>query len=114
MCELTPTTGVRQGCVASPLEWNVFMFAVFDRLRNQPVLGHEWILAHLLVFADDLLSHWSFTSVDDARKALVEIGMFLDLIESCGLKINAMRNFFSSPGIGDLPLDCRLHALIRI
>ena len=46
-----------EGCVASPLEWNVFTFAVFDRLQNHPAWGHEWILAHLLAFADDLLRY---------------------------------------------------------
>ena len=91
--QILTTRGVRQGCKASPLEWNAFMVFLLECLEHDlydrmPHVAPGWILRHLLVYADDILGRWMLEKPEDLTTALTQIGMLLDLLEHHGLSIS--------------------------
>ena len=72
-CHIIPTRGTRQGCVASPLQWNVCLLDILMQFLvriDQPL---EWLRAHLISYADDLVLKWEFDCLADFPQALADI-----------------------------------------
>ena len=87
-CQLVPTRGTRQGCVASPLQWNVCLLDILMQFLasiDQPL---EWLRAHLISYADDLVLKWEFDHLEDLPRALIDIGHLLDVLEANQLVVN--------------------------
>ena len=52
--------GVRQGCVASPLLWIIFVHLVCEELAGK--IGYDRLCQILTLFADDIHGQWTFHS----------------------------------------------------
>ena len=87
-CQIVPTRVTRQGCVASPLQWNVCLLDILVQYIasiDQPL---EWLRAHLISYADDLVLKWEFDRLTDLPQAVRDIGQLLDTLEHNQLVVN--------------------------
>ena len=78
--------GIKQGAKDSPLIWNIVMLGVLRRLEAKR--GHDWVIKHLTIFADDIHGGWKFTSENEAGKAIGDIGVLLATLEEMKFRIN--------------------------
>lgn len=89
-----PTTcGVRQGCKASPLQWTAFLMYLMhefgtQHLSGDPEVYRQWMIEHLLTYADDLLLRWKIDSEFALQDALTLIGHLLDMLVTMGMEIS--------------------------
>ena len=78
--------GIRQGCVASPFLWLMWTLTFFSHL--QEARSFEWIRRHLTVYADDLVSQWLITGVEDFLQTLQDVGTLLNVLETLKLQVS--------------------------
>ena len=84
--------GVRQGCVAAPVLWNLF---IDDFLRlNRSTFPVEWLCEHLTIFADDIHLFFEVVSEETLQSSLLELRRFLDALKKHGLMINMEKTAF--------------------
>ena len=84
--------GVRQGCKASPLEWTVFLRALFQKLdAAMSSFDQPWTLPHLITYADDLIAKWLICDPEDFYQCLIQLGLVFDVLESIGMKVNMQK-----------------------
>ena len=84
---LVPTgRGVRQGCRAAPILWNVFLDQMFRIMALK--ISPEWVKQTLTAFADDIHQGSIFKSSVQLLTELARIGMLLDTLEHLGLTIS--------------------------
>lgn len=76
-CQLVPTRGTRQGCVASPLQWNVCLIDILMQFLASIDRPLEWLREHLISYADDLVMKWEFSRLTDLPQAVWEIGQLV-------------------------------------
>ena len=84
------TRGIRQGCVASPYLWLLWTMAFLDDLQKQK--SYEWICTHLSIYADDLISQWNLSTVEDFTQALTDIGLLLGLFDAFNLQVSLSKS----------------------
>ena len=84
--------GVRQGCVAAPLLWNMYIHDFLQLIRK--IFSDDWLNQHVTVFADDFHLFFSFDSEDGIRKSLWELRRFLDELGDHGLRVNMGKTAF--------------------
>ena len=76
------------------MEWTIFLSAILLRLDAclSPHCRQSWIEKHMLTYADDLLSKWMVQSKADMSNAVKQVGIILDVLEECGMKINLTKS----------------------
>ena len=88
---LVPTgRGVRQGCRAAPLLWNVFLDQLFQRLAAK--ISPDWARKTVTAFADDIQGS-IFRSRQQLLLELARIGMLLDALEAMGLTLSLEKSY---------------------
>eukprot|EP00435_Cladocopium_sp_Y103_P034933 s1590_g9.t1 len=80
--------GVRQGCRVAPILWVSYVQQIFQRLI--PLVGLDWLLQNVTIFADDIHIANTFSSLADLQRLLCNIGHVLDVIE--GRRLNIQYN----------------------
>jgi hypothetical protein len=89
---LVPTgRGVRQGCRAAPLLWNVFLDQLFQRLAAK--ISPDWVRKTVTAFADDIHQGSIFRSRQQLLLELARIGMLLDALEDMGLTLSLEKSY---------------------
>ena len=78
--------GVRQGCVAAPTLWNLYIHDFLTKMQDYFPTG--WIREHVTVFADDFHLFFCINSESSMATALKDLRRFLDGMIKHGLKIN--------------------------
>ena len=78
--------GVRQGCVAAPTLWNLFVHDFLVKMHA--VFSEEWIRKHVTIFADDFHLFWCFSSEAEIHGMLHDLRIFLDQLQIHGLRVN--------------------------
>ncbi|CAE7763314.1 Pol [Symbiodinium sp. CCMP2456] len=80
------TNGIKQGCVIAPYLWNYFSVAFLLLLRDKRSLA--WIQQILSLFADDVWGAWEITETTHLDKALDDISLILETLETLAMKVN--------------------------
>ena len=80
------TRGIRQGCVASPFLWLMWTTEFLHCLAL--ARSNAWILEHLSLYADDIISQWDFTCPLQLEKAIADVSLLLDALESMNLSVS--------------------------
>ena len=83
---ITANSGVRQGCVAAPSLWNMYIHGFLQRLAV--VFSSSWVRDHITVYADDFHIFFVFLSEEEFQKVLVDLRRFLDELLAFGLDLN--------------------------
>ena len=78
--------GVRQGCVAAPFLWVAFMRFWHKHLIR--VFDKEWLLTHLVTYADDNHISWVIKTLQDAHEAMYQARVVLESFGSYGMTLN--------------------------
>lgn len=78
--------GVRQGCRAAPMLWNVYMWLFLTELSL--LVDPRWVVQCMNVFADDCQMGDEFRSYADLQTLLNNINQTLLLLQKFGLTIN--------------------------
>ena len=78
--------GVRQGCVAAPLLWVAFKRYWHKFLVSQR--SYQWLLDHVITYADDNHFSWVFYSTSDVHEALYDARMLLNSFSSYGMTLS--------------------------
>ena len=89
---VTGNIGVRQGCVAAPTLWNLYIHDFLTQMHK--VFSKDWIRDHVNVFADDFHLFFAFGSETEIQEALRDLRRFLDEMSVFGLKINTGKTGF--------------------
>ena len=79
-------TGVRQGCKAAPLLWNLLIGILFTDLST--VIDSEWLRKTKTSYADDFHFASEITCKADVLAFLSKLGTILDHMERLGLRLN--------------------------
>ena len=79
-------SGVRQGCVAAPTLWNMYIHSFLIRIAD--VFTLQWVKDHLTIYADDFHIFFVFDSEAGFQKALTDLRKFLDELMDFGLDLN--------------------------
>ena len=83
---LEANMGVRQGCVAAPLLWVAFKRYWHKFLVSQR--SYQWLLDHVITYADDNHFSWVFRSTSDVHEALYDARMLLNSFSSYGMTLS--------------------------
>ena len=78
--------GVRQGCVAAPSLWNMYIHGFLETLSQ--IFPPNWVQNHVTVYADDFHLYFVFASETEFKMALHELRSFLDALLAYGLDLN--------------------------
>eukprot|EP00435_Cladocopium_sp_Y103_P050202 s1727_g15.t1 len=78
--------GVRQGCVAAPQLWGCLMHMLMEQYGK--IVGLEWLLYHLTIFADDIHLCQLIHTAADLQSAIDRFGQFITCAHDLGLQIN--------------------------
>ena len=84
------TRGIRQGCVASPFLWLMWSICFLKELED--LTSRAWIIRHLCIYADDIISQWNVCSYAEFVQSLQDIGMLLDLLAMLKLKVSLAKS----------------------
>ena len=84
------TKGVKQGSRGGPYQWNLVTRYLLWQLAKQK--GHQWILDHVINFADDYHVSWIGHSETSLHRATRDAADLFSLLESAGLKINLAKS----------------------
>ena len=79
-------SGVRQGCVAAPSLWNMFIHGFLEKMAK--VFSWSWIQEHVTIYADDFHIFFAFDSEEAFQKALLDLRRFLDELMLYDLDLN--------------------------
>ena len=79
-------TGVRQGCVAAPSLWNMYIHGFLDTLSE--LFPPNWVQEHVTIYADDFHLFFVFASEMEFQQSLLELRQFLDALIAYGLDLN--------------------------
>ncbi|CAE7815852.1 unnamed protein product [Symbiodinium sp. CCMP2592] len=78
--------GLRQGCPIAPMVYAAWTARLCRKL--DAVIRDSWSQQHLTIFADDKHSCWPVHSEQELNRALTELGLLIETIESCGMTVN--------------------------
>ena len=82
--------GVRQGCVASPLLWIIFVHLVCEELAGK--IGYDRLCQILTLFADDIHGQWTFHSLAELEEALDVLALLFNTLQKFGMVVNASKS----------------------
>ena len=82
--------GVRQGCVASPILWIIFVHTVCEELAGK--VGYHRICQILTLFADDIHGQWVFHSLAELEEALDVLALLFNMLHKFGMTVNASKS----------------------
>ena len=82
--------GVRQGCVASPILWIIFVHTVCEELAGK--VGYHRICQVLTLFADDIHGQWVFHSLAELEEALDVLALLFNVLHKFGMTVNASKS----------------------
>ena len=84
------TRGIRQGCVASPFLWLMWSIRFLSQIEQ--VRSYQWLIDHICLYADDIISQWVITTYADFCQALRDIGLLLDALEDHHLTVSLSKS----------------------
>ena len=82
--------GVRQGCVASPILWIIFVHSICDELAGK--VGYSRVCQILTLFADDFHGQWTFYSLAELEEALDVLALLFSTLHKFGMTVNASKS----------------------
>ena len=78
--------GIRQGCKAAPILWSCFAGLLLGKISD--ALTWDWMITHILMYADDITLYEVLNNPDDVKHFLQHVGFVFDILEEHGMVIN--------------------------
>ena len=87
---VTASRGIKQGSKDAPLFWTLSMYLILDHLMANFDL--QWIISHIVIYADDIHLRWLIDSPASDLSALHELAVVLGTLKAFHFRVNLTKS----------------------